>query len=125
MKYNFTEYEVSGACILFLGFYYLSNYDYTKTYDGVLIGIKSDKYEGLIVEKYYDEKNHNDPTIILSNNKILTFYDDEYKQLDLNDSISKKKNSTILYVFKKNNTIKIDLKTNIEFLKKKNKHINM
>ncbi|MBN8643481.1 MAG: hypothetical protein J0L86_16840 [Flavobacteriales bacterium] len=111
--------KVFGIVVIFFGFFYLLTIDYKKGFDLVLKTIKLDSYEGIVIDKYYDKKNHNNPTLILSTNRSITLYGEQYSQINLNDSLSKKKNSTKLYVFKKDRIIVIDLKEYIETLKMK------
>lgn len=118
MKNNSIIYKVLGVGIIFFGLYYLLTIDQKKGFDLVLNTIKSDYYEGVVIDKYYDKENHNNPTLVLSSNKSITLYGEQYSLININDSISKKKNSTLLYVFKKDGIIKIDLKEYIESLKK-------
>lgn len=117
MENNNIIYKILGVGVLLFGLYYLLNIDHKKGFDLVINTIKSDSYEGVVIEKYYDKENHNNPTLVLSSNRIITLYGEQYSQIDLKDSVSKKINSTTLYVFKKDKKIGIDLKGYIETLK--------
>lgn len=118
MVNNNIIYKVLGLGVILFGLYYLLNIDHKKGFDLVINTIKSDSYEGVVIEKYYDKANHNTPTLVLSSNRIITLYGEQYSQINLNDSVSKKNKSTTLYVFKKDKKIEIDLKAYIENLKK-------
>ncbi len=114
MKKNNIIYSILGFSVLFFGLYYLLNINPKKGWDLVINSIKTDSYNGKVVDKYYDRKDHNSPTLVLSSNRKITLDGRQYYQISLNDSVSKKNNSTMLYVYKKDKIIEIDL---IQFIK--------
>jgi hypothetical protein len=59
------------------------------------------KYNGIVIKKYRDKKNHNNLTIKLSTGKnVPTFTPDIYHEIMIGDSLYKKKNSLYMNVFR-------------------------
>jgi hypothetical protein len=75
-KYN-VIYKILGVLVLSFGLYYLLTIDTKKGFDMVLNTIKSDFYEGVVIDKYYDKENHNNPTLVLSSNRKITVYGEQ------------------------------------------------
>lgn len=92
-----------------------------KGFDKVIETMKHDEYHGKIVDRFIDGKNHNQPTIILSNGRVITLYGHEYNKTAKGDSVSKEVNTTILKIFKKDGVEIIDRRIHVEYLKSKNK----
>ena len=63
--------------------------------------MKNDEYFGIVNQKFIDIKNHNNPTIVLSNGKHLTFYGQQFDKIEIGDSLSKKLKTTIVKVLKR------------------------
>lgn len=100
--------------ILIGGIYIYNNTDSKESWKELLNVKIEDEYYGVVIEKYIDRANHSERTIKLSSDTTLCFYDKDYEKIDLNDSISKSKKSNILYVFKKDTIIKIDITLGIK-----------
>lgn len=81
--------------------------------------MKKLEYQGNVERKFVDKYEHNYLTIQLSNGKKVVLYPTEYYIINTGDSLSKKKNSTILSVYRKNKLIKINLRENIRFFNDK------
>jgi len=81
--------------------------------------IKKLEYQGNVERKFEDKYEHNFLTIQLSNGRKLVLWPTEYYIIKTGDSLSKKKNSTILSVYRKNKLIKVDLRENIRFFNDK------
>jgi len=84
--------------------------------------IINDEYNGVVIDKYKDISQHNEPIIKLSNDRTVYLSSEEFSKVDKFDSISKSKKSNLLYVFKKDTIIKIDITLGIkERIKEKEK----
>jgi len=81
--------------------------------------IKKLEYQGNVERKFVDKYEHNFLTIQLSNGRKLVLWPTEYYSIKTGDSLSKKKNSTILSIYRKNKLIKVDLRENIRFFNDK------
>ncbi len=103
------------------GFFWVINTDENESFEKVIKVIEKDEYNGIVTEKFIDNQNHNNPTIILSNKRKITLYGQQYDEINVGDSLSKKINSGILEVFKKDTVIRIDQRKHIETLKPKNR----
>ena len=104
---------------LVIGFAYVISIDSKKGFDKVVETIEKDEYYGSVSSKYIDKENHNEPTIILSIGKKISLYGQQYDKIDIGDSLSKKLNTAVIEVYKKDTVITIDQKAYIEYLKKK------
>ena len=93
----------------------------TKGFDKAIETIKKDEYNGTVTDKFNDRVKYNGPVVILSNGRIVRLYSYEYDKISINDSLSKKTDSTILQIFKKDTVITIDESIYINYLKNKNK----
>jgi hypothetical protein len=98
-----------------IGVIYIYNTTDSKESWKELLNVKiEDEYYGVVIEKYIDRANHSERTIKLSSDTTLCFYEKDYEKIDLYDSISKSKKSNLLYVFKKDTIIKIDITLDIK-----------
>jgi hypothetical protein len=107
--------------LMLCGFFWVINTDENESFEKVIKVIEKDEYNGIVTEKFIDNQNHNNPTIILSNKRKITLYGQQYDEINVGDSLSKKINSGILEVFKKDTVIRIDQRKHIETLKPKNR----
>lgn len=89
-------------------------------WDSVIKVMENDEYCGKVTQKIIDKQNHNTPIIVLSTDKKISLYGNQWDLISIGDSISKKLNTTIIEVFKKDTLLKINQKEYIENLKKKN-----
>jgi hypothetical protein len=67
------------------------------------------EYQGVIKRKYYNERNHNAPTILFTNGKRITLPTNEFSNFKLGDSINKKSGNMIVEIFRDNRKIEIDI----------------
>lgn len=117
---EFAKYFRIAALICFVvGFIYIVNIDSNKGFDKVIETIEKDEYFGHVSNKYIDKKNHNEPMILLSTGKKISLYGQQYDKIDVGDSLSKKMNTTVIEVYKKDRVITINQKDYIEMLKKR------
>jgi hypothetical protein len=107
--------------LMLCGFFWVINTDENESFEKVIKVIEKDEYDGIVTEKFIDNENHNNPTIILSSNRKISLYGNHYDEINVGDSLSKKINSGILEVFKKDTVIRIDQRKYIETLKPKNR----
>lgn len=107
---------ISIVLIIFIVF--ILNINQNDCWDKVIKVIEEDEYHEKITDKFIDTENHNDPTIILSSGKKISFYGQQWDKMKIGDSLSKKLNTTTVEVFKKDKVIQIDQKAYIELLKK-------
>ena len=99
--------------LLLIGIIWVSNTDHTEGWKRVIDVIKEKEFQGVIIEKYIDGKNHNEPIAILSNNtKINLWY--FYNDVNVGDSIHKQKGTTSMVVYREGKYRKLDFKTSIE-----------
>lgn len=108
-KYDF-EIKTAFAVIIIIFCSYLFTRDESKDFDQIITVIENDEYYGIVNLKFIDSENHNSPTIVLSNGKHLTFYDQQFDIIEIGDSLSKKLKTTIVKVFKKNTITEINQK---------------
>lgn len=101
---------VIGVFILFV--IYSSSLNPANTKENmrkkVISIMMKNEFSGVITEKHIEPNNHN-RHIIKLNNKRIAIYDIVYETASVGDSINKVRGTNILYVFKKNRIIKIDL----------------
>jgi hypothetical protein len=90
-------------------------------WDNVIKAIEKDEYYGIVKDKFIDTKNHNTPIVVLASGKKITLYGQQWSRIDIGDSLSKRRKSTIIEVIKPNELVKIDQKAYLEHLKMKNK----
>jgi hypothetical protein len=76
--------------------------------DRVIESIKNEEYEGVIVNRYYDKKNHNTPMLVFSNFVEVPIYGQFYSQIKIGDSVVKKKNDTKIVIYRQNEVIILD-----------------
>ena len=81
--------------------------------------VMAQEYEGKVIKKYLNKDIRNEPTVILTNGEEIVFYDYEYYKISIGDSLAKKLNSTILYIYRKDKIIKADFKEDIRYFKDK------
>ena len=82
-----------GLLIILNQFGYFEN----KQRDQIL----NDEFATLVVDKYFDRKNHMTPKVVLSNgNEMINFFPKNKVILILGDSLVKKKKSTDMLVFR-------------------------
>ena len=111
--------------ILMLGiFFWVINIDENESFEKLIRVIEKGEYHGIVTKRFIDNENHNTPTIVLTNQKRITLYGQQYDEINIGDSLSKKTNTSVLEVFKKDTVIKIDQRKYIETLKPKNKKNN-
>ncbi len=108
--------------LLIGGFYvYYSSNSINKIINHLNV-IINDEYNGVVIDKYRDFSEHNKPIIKLSNDRTVYLSSEEFSKVDKFDSISKSKKSNLLYIFKKDTIIKIDITLGIkERIKEKEK----
>ena len=122
MDFENSKYLNYFVAILMAGIFLLIlNTNQNESFENVIRVIEKDEYYSKVTKKYMDNKNHNDPTIVLSSGKKITLYGEQYALINVGDSLSKKKNTGILEVYKKDTIIKIDQRKYIETLMPKNK----
>ncbi len=122
MDFENSKYLNYFVVILMAGiFFWILNTDENESFEKVIRVIEKDEYYSKVTKKYIDTKNHNDPIIVLSSGKKISLYGQQYDLINVGDSLSKKKNTGILEVYKKDTIIKIDQRKYIETLKPKNK----
>ena len=109
------------AIFLVCIFFWIINTDQNESFEKTIKVIENDEYSAKVIKMFYDKKNHNTPTIVLSNEKTISLYGQQYALVEIGDSLSKKKNTGILEVFKKDTVLKIDQRKYIESLMPKSK----
>lgn len=70
----------------------------------IVIDDLSEGFTGKVDSMYFDERNHNVMTAILDNVRLYPIYRNWEYQIEIGDSLSKKKGSFFLEVYKKNKT---------------------
>lgn len=97
--------------ILFVPFFYFIVYKRDKIYylEKSLEFTINQEYQGVIKRKYYNERNHNAPTILFTNGKRITLPTNEFSNFKLGDSINKKSGNMIVEIFRDNRKIEIDI----------------
>lgn len=74
----------------------------------LIINVKNEVYEGVVIKKYYDKENHNTPMIVFSNNQKTPIYGQFYSQIKNKDSVVKKKGDTKVFVYRGKQIIVFD-----------------
>lgn len=116
MQKNITRHlQLSVIISLIFLFGCKSEGDFTR----YINNMKKLEYQGNVERKFVDKYEHNFLTIQLSNGKKVVLWPTEYYSINTGDSLSKKKNSTILSIYRKNKLIKVDLRENIRFFNDK------
>lgn len=115
---NTNLYKGISAIILILIFIFVLKSKDNDGWDKVIKVIEQDEYYGKVNEKFIDTKNHNTPIVRLLPKKEISLYGQQWELIDVGDSISKRLNTTVIQVFKRDKVITIDQKAYIETLKK-------
>jgi hypothetical protein len=126
MEIESNKLKVIFIIVLLIGGIYIYNTtDSKESWVNYLNVIINDEYNGVVIDKYKDISQHNEPIIKLSNDRTVYLSSEEFSKVDKFDSISKSKKSNLLYVFKKDTIIKIDITLGIkERIKEKEKETN-
>lgn len=123
MEIESNKFKIVLIIILLVGGAYIYNStNSTESSINHLNVIFNDEYYGVVIDKYKDLSQHNKPIIKLSDNRIVYLSNEEFSKIDKFDSISKSKKSNILYVFKEDSIVEIDITLGIkESIKQRNK----
>lgn len=98
-------YFVFGAPILVLiGFVVYTAITGPGTQELIMAEDLAEDFTGRIDSLYFDERNHNVKTAMLNNSQLYPIYRNWERYIEVSDSVSKKKGSFLLEVYKKNNT---------------------
>lgn len=119
---NMNLYKGVAIVLIIIFFAFILNINQNDSWDKVIKVIEKDEYHGIVTDRFIDTENHNDPTIVLSSGKKISLYGEQWDKIKIDDSLSKKLNTTIIEVFKKDKVIQIDQRAYIEHLKRNNKN---
>ncbi len=98
-------YFVFGAPILVLiGFVVYTAITGPGTQELIMAEDLAEDFTGRIDSLYFDERNHNVKTAMLNNSQLYPIYRNWERYIEVGDSVSKKKGSFLLEIYKKNNT---------------------
>ena len=106
-----------------IAFFFIINVDENESWEKVIKNIENDEYNGIVTRKFIDKENHNTSIVVLNNGKKITFWKD-WHLVNIGDSISKRKHTANLEIFKSSEIIKIDFRKEIEKRMPKNKKNN-
>ena len=106
------------AILMIVGIVLVSKTDKNESWDKVLKVISEKEFHGVVVKKYIDNENHNDPIAILSTKQKINLWD-FYGNVNIGDSLSKTKGTTIMTVYGNDKIQKLDFKAEIERRKSK------
>lgn len=70
-----------------------------RFYNNLLDSIKKEEYSGIVIDKYSDKENHNDPTLLLKSGEKVSVYGIIWGEINLGDSIVKNKGETTLKIY--------------------------
>lgn len=87
--------------------------------EGSLKNIQEENFQGFVINKNYDKENHNSPMIYLKNETKIAVFGEFWSQIEIGDSIVKKKGETTITVYRNNKKFTLDNKEIIDGLKKK------
>ncbi len=73
------------------------------------------EFHGIVLKKYIDSENHNDPIAILTSKQKINLWN-FYDNVEVGDSLSKPKGTLIMEVYRNGKIQKLDF--NIEFEKR-------
>ncbi|WP_233897067.1 hypothetical protein [Tenacibaculum piscium] len=79
--------------------YFLLKDNTKENYEDYLRMYENDFYEGVVIKKSRDKKNHNTAILILKNKRKIAMEEEFYEKIKVNDSIVKKKGSLSVKVF--------------------------
>jgi hypothetical protein len=74
----------------------------------------NNEFHGIVLKKYIDSENHNDPIVILTSKQKINLWN-FYDNVEVGDSLSKPKGTSIMEVYRNGKVQKLDF--NIEFKK--------
>lgn len=109
--------------VLVVVFIFVANYFSVNKnfYHRMLEQRKEEAYSGVILEKYIDESEHSTPMLKFTNKKVISLENIFWNQVDIGDSIIKRKNETHITLYKNDNSsIKFDYNKYFNDLSKKN-----
>lgn len=86
--------------------------------NNLLNSIQNEEYNGVVVEKYYDKENHNDPTLVLKSGEKVSVYGIIWGKIYIGDSIVKNKGETTLSSFRNDQKLIFDNKSIIDEIRK-------
>lgn len=115
-------YKGFAIVLIIIFFAFILNINQNDSWNKVIKVIEKDEYYGIVTDRFIDAENHNGPTIVLSSGKKISLYGQQWDKIKIGDSLSKKLNTTIIEVFKKDEIIQIDQRAYIEHLKRNNKN---
>lgn len=98
-------YFVFGAPMLILiGFVAYTAITTMSTQELIVVDNLSEDFTGQVDSLYFDERNHNVKMALLTNDLLYPVYRNWEQYIEIGDSLSKKKGSFLLEVYKRNNT---------------------
>ena len=92
--------------IIVFGIQYISNDD--DPLKGMIQTMLEENYQGIVTQKFIDYPNHAMRVLILNTQKRVTIDRNFYELIAVNDSISKKRDDHLIFVYKKNDTLIFD-----------------
>jgi hypothetical protein len=102
---------IQGFVIAFIFIYIIKSFFFESkldTHNRIVESIMNEEYKGVVINRYYDVKNHNTPKIVFSNNTEIPIYGQFYSMVKNGDSIVKKKDESVITVYRGNETIILD-----------------
>ncbi|MAD96241.1 MAG: hypothetical protein CMB99_02840 [Flavobacteriaceae bacterium] len=74
-------------------------------------------FNGVVVKKYREKSNHNNPVLLLNNEEKVYLYEQFFSKIKLQDSIVKKKGNLLVYVYSNNSKIVMNLEDELNLMK--------
>jgi hypothetical protein len=102
------------AIFLVYKFVFMSSREQLR--DGSLRNIREENFQGFVIDKNYDKNNHNTPMIYLRNKTKIAVFGEFWSQIKIGDSLEKKKEETIITVYRNNVKFTLDNKDIINSL---------
>ena len=75
------------------------------------------RFNGVVVKKYREKSNHNNPVLLLNNEEKVYLYEQFFSKIKLQDSIVKKKGNLLVYVYSNNSKIVMNLEDELNLMK--------
>lgn len=90
--------------LILIGFVAYTAITTMSTQELIVVDNLSEDFTGQVDSLYFDERNHNVKMALLTNDLLYPVYRNWEQYIEIGDSLSKKKGSFLLEVYKRNNT---------------------
>ena len=108
------KYLIYITSILFaIGIIWISRTNDKESWKKVSKTIADNGFSGIVLQKYIDDENHNDPIAILSSKQKINLWS-FYDKVEVGDSLSKPKGTMVMEVYRNGKVQSLDFNIEIE-----------